>query len=105
MGACLEQASGLRHDSALVGGQVAGEGGAREVGLQQRIGLGVGVCPLGRLHRQRRMQQQLPHRILVACTVTDTHGDKDMSGALLDNCGQLQTMMRYVVFTDQARAQ
>ena len=63
----LQEARGLLEHRSLIGGQVArGDVGAGEVGLQQRVNLGVRVRPLGRIDGQRRMQQQLPHLIILA---------------------------------------
>ena len=68
-GAHLQEARGLLEHRPLIGGQVAGgDAGAGEVRLQQRVDLGVRVCPLGRIDGQRRMQQQLPHLVILACT-------------------------------------
>lgn len=65
----LQEAGGLLEHSALVCGQVSGgDAGAREVGLQQRVDLGVGIRPLGRVDSQRGMQQQLTHLLVLACS-------------------------------------
>ena len=63
----LQQARGLQHDRALVGRQVARQRLAAEVRLQQRVGLGARLGPARVGHRQRRVRQQPPYRVLFAC--------------------------------------
>jgi hypothetical protein len=62
----LEKASGLAHDLPLVRLQVRPQVCAAEVRLQQRVGLGVRVAPLGAFHCQLGVHQQAPYRLLVA---------------------------------------
>lgn len=64
---CLQQSHDEWQDCALVCLHVGREIGPGEVGLQQGVGLGVGVGPLSALHSHVCVDQQPPDCLLLPC--------------------------------------